>query len=44
MKKIKWNKRKFLNNIKELILGTAFFTIPTLACLVYGFGCNLLGL
>ena len=43
MKKIKWNKRKFLNNIKGLILGTAFFKIPTLACLVYGFGCNKKG-
>ena len=44
MKKIKWNKRKFLNNIKELILGTSVITIPVLACLVYGFCCNLLGL
>ena len=44
MKKIKWNKRKCVNNIKELLVGPAFFTIPILACLVYGIGCNLLGL
>lgn len=40
----KWNKRKFINNIKEFAEGTAFFTIPILACLVYGLACNILGL
>lgn len=42
MKKYKWNKRKFVNNIKELILGTSCITMSILGCLVYGLACNIL--
>lgn len=44
MKKIRWNKRKFINNLKELLIGTSFLTLPILACLIYGLICNMLGL
>ena len=44
MKKYNWNKRKFINNIKELTIGTSYLTIPILGCLLYGLACNILGL
>lgn len=33
-----------MKKIKEIILGTAYITLPLLACLLYGFICNILGL
>lgn len=33
-----------MKKIKELIEGTAFITVPIIACLVYGLACNILGL
>lgn len=44
MKKYKWDKKKFVNNIAELIIGTAYMTIPIFACLLYGLSCKILGL
>lgn len=41
---MKWNKRKFINNIKELVLGTAYFTLPVIAIILHGIVCNILGL
>lgn len=44
MKKYRWNKGKFAINIKELIIGTSYLTMPILGCLLYGLACNILGL
>lgn len=44
MKKYRWNKEKFAINIKELIIGTSYLTMPILGCLLYGLACNILGL
>lgn len=44
MKKYKWNKKKFVNNIADLIIGTAYMTIPIFACLLYELVCKMLGL
>lgn len=33
-----------MKKIKELIEGTAFITVPIIACLVYGLACKILGL
>ena len=44
MKKYKWNKKKFINNVAELITGTAYMTIPIIACMASELVCNILGL
>lgn len=44
MKKYRWNKEKFAKNIRELIVGTSYLTMPILGCLLYGLACNILGL
>lgn len=44
MKKYRWNKKKFINNVTELITGTAYMTIPIIACMVSGLAFNILGL
>lgn len=33
-----------MRRIKEFLEGTAFLTVPIIACLVYGLACNILGL
>ena len=40
----RWNKKKFINNIKELVLGTAYFTIPIAGIIFYGIVCNIFNL
>lgn len=44
MKKIKWNKRKFVNNVKELLLGTSIIWLPIAGIAIANMICNYLGL